>query len=203
MKNRFLLLSIFLMVLSSFNVLGFAVTSYYWNEKPLFLNPGETKSVQAFGLQNMAGDEDIYVKVNQVSGFTIASITDKSDIYGVPLGRKDVFVNVEINIPKDAKIGETHEIAATFKESSDKGDGNIRFTSGMQSSIFIVVGKVIDEIGQEVKQEEILLPSGPTKTEELVNMIQKRSTIVGPAILLLILIAIILIYRYELRKNKQ
>jgi len=209
MKNnyKFFVAAIFLMVFLSFDVLGFAVTAFYWDEKPLYLNPGESRDIEAFGMQNMVGNQDITINVEQNSGFEIAKITDKSTIYEIPFGRKDVMVHMKVTIPEDAKIGQRYVVGASFKEfPKEEGAGNVQFASSISYGIVVVIGKKIEgEIGTAPELvSEIVAPKEEKPSEIVISeTIKKSSPTLWALILILILVVIILIYKYESKKNKK
>jgi len=184
---KFIIIVMLLMILLSFNVFGFAVTSYYWDKKPLYLNPGESIEIQAFGLQNMVGNKDITLKVSQDSGFEIAEIIDESLEYKVPFGRKDVYVNMKVTIPPDTNPG-TYNIGASFKEIAiEKKSGTVQFVMGMTNNIVVVVK------GEEIEEEIIREIPLPTVEEKVSD---KRY--LGIVILAVIIILAI----FSLYKNK-
>ena len=144
------------LILLSMNVSAFAITSYYWDEKPLYLEPGQTVEVQAFGLQNMIGGEDITVKVTPGAGQEIAEITDGSLIYKVPFGRKDIYVNMRVSIPEDTKTGTEYDIGASFSKLTENEGRMIQLTTRIDNSIKIIVGKPPEEIKKGVGEKEVL-----------------------------------------------
>lgn len=192
----------FLIISLSFNVLGFAVTSFYWNEKPLYLNPGESKEIIAFGIQNMAGNQDAIVTVEQISGFDVAKIIDKSPEYKVPFGSKDNYVNMRITIPNDAKTGQVYSIGASFKEAPKGRVGNVQFSSAMNNDIVVVVGKRIEERITEESKEITPKEEKPSvaKTSEI---LKDNYYNVAAILVILILVIIIIFYRYESKKQNK
>ncbi len=205
---RFFMMVMFFIIFLSFDVLAYAITPFYWDEYPLYLNPGESKDIEAFGMQNMVGNEDIYIKVEQNSGLDIAKITDESTTYEIPFGRKDVMVHMRITIPKEAIIGQVYNIGALFKETlkEDKG-GNVQFSSSISNGIVVVVGKMVAESGTEQIIEEEVTPKEETASEvtEALTLKRNYSSIgaVLATLVLAILVIVILWYKYELKKNKK
>ncbi|MBS3160591.1 hypothetical protein J4213_02720 [Candidatus Woesearchaeota archaeon] len=102
---KILVWSIFLLVILSYSVDSFGVSSPYWDENPLYLNPGESKEFEMV-LQNMVGDQDITVIAELNSGSEIASLMDESTTYNIPIGNSNTPVKIKINIPEDAKSGQ-------------------------------------------------------------------------------------------------
>jgi len=200
---RLMCISMILLVLLSYASLGFAVTSYYWRDTPLILNPGETAEVKAFGLQNMIGSEDIIMRVEQTSGFEVAEITDQSLDYDVPFGTKDVFVNFKITVPQDAEIGTEYNIGAIFTRINDKSRrGSVQFTAGISYNMIVVVG---ERIVQEIVEEVVVEVPAPREEQPSETIREERKGIsgIGVAILVLIVAAIIMFYRYETNKHKK
>jgi len=120
-------------MLSLVNASG--VASPYWTENPLILNPGETAIVN-LTLQNMVGTDDITFEAKISSEKNIASITNGgSDMkYLVPIGTKDVPVTVKIEVPSDAKPGESYKINILFNEISVSQGGMLHVTSSVSTS---------------------------------------------------------------------
>ena len=203
-KDIFLIIVPLLLILLSINVYAFGVTSFYWDKKPLYLNPGESREIQAFGLQNMVGEKDMTISVEQVSGLEIAKIIDKSLNYEVPFGSKDVYINMKITIPSDAKIGQVYGVGLRFKESAGEKQGeSVQTIGGMSNSIEVVVGKRIE--GPQVVKEEIMPVQEPKEEqpfETITETLKKGYSKTPLVILSLILILIILFYRYELKKKR-
>ena len=206
MKTKDLILSIvpLLLLLLSFNVYAFGVTAFYWNEKPLYLNPGESREIQAFGLQNMVGGEDTTISVEQISGSEIAEITDKSLNYKVPYGSKDVYINMRVTIPPDAKIGQVYSVGLRFKESASEKEGaSVQTVGGMTNSIEVVVGeriatsKIITEAPKEPIKEE---QPTPTATQPQVRDYSVLGLMLTIIVILVIAIMTIRSYKRKVRK---
>jgi len=198
--NKLLISIIILIILFSFNTFAFAVTSYYWDKKPLFLDPGESIEIEAFGIQNMAGNEDMTMEVKQISGYDIAEILDESPIYDVPLGTKNNYVNMRITIPEDAQIGEEYNIGASFKKVQTAKGGNIQLRAGMTNNIVVIVGQRIDKTEQV---PEVRIPEPPREDEKsvVIKAIKKNYSGLGAVLVIFILIIIILFHRYESKKK--
>jgi len=133
------------LIVFSFNVSAFAVTSYYWQDHPLILEPGQTKEVQAFGLQNLVDGKDLTAIAILGSGKEIAQITDSSNIYFVPFGRKDVYINLRITIPENAPLGKEYDVGASFSIAPNNEGKTVQLVAGIDSSIKVKVGKIAEE----------------------------------------------------------
>ena len=110
-------------VILSFNVLGFGVSSPYFSDNPLILQPGESRDV-VLTMQNLAGaTEDLQVKAEIVDGNNIAEIIDEDVIYDVPAGADDVKTNLEVTMPEDANPGDEWNVAVEFKTVNQRIGG--------------------------------------------------------------------------------
>jgi len=137
MANKTILLLEFALVLlaSMGAASAFGVSSPYWNDNPLGMQPGEEKIV-SFNLQNMVGDSDVQVKAVLTKGSEIASI--EKDIYIVKLGTYDTKVPLAIKIPEDAEIGKVYTIAVEFKTMTP-GDNGVAMGIGMSEGFDIII----------------------------------------------------------------
>ena len=80
-------------------VSGLGISSSYHSKNPLIMAPGESMDIIFGRFQNVVGDYDMVVGVELLGGGEIAEITDSSLEYSVPLGRKDIAVNMRVSIP--------------------------------------------------------------------------------------------------------
>ena len=117
-----ILLSFILIATLGLNVNAFGVSSPYWDENPLYLNPGETKNV-VMVLQNMVGGEDVTAIGELDSGKEIAVLTDQITTYTVLSGVSNVPVNLKITVPEDAKPGQEWQVGVSFKTIAPGGGG--------------------------------------------------------------------------------
>lgn len=98
--KKTIILAVLLMLLIPFSM-AFGVTPPYWKDRPLTISPGEEKIVPII-LQNMAGERDIILKAEIISGKEIAEILDSKE-YLVPLRKNDIKANIKIKIPEKTK----------------------------------------------------------------------------------------------------
>ena len=162
---------------------AFGITAPYWETKPLVMLPGESIDL-ALILQNMDGTEDVVLKAELVSGGNIATLTDEELEYLVPLGRKDINVNLKVTIPEDASPGERYSVGVSFKEISTDEEGKmVQMTSGITKSIPVIV-----------KSEEVL-PEEETLIPE-----EERGF---PTAMVVLLLVIIVILGYVILKKKK
>jgi len=162
---------------------AFGITAPYWETKPLVMLPGESIDF-ALILQNMDGTEDVAVKAELVSGAEIATLTDEKLEYLVPLGRKDINVNLKITIPEYASPGESYSVGVSFKEiSTTEGEEMVQMVGGITKSIPVIV-----------KSEEVL-PEEETLIPE-----EERGF---PTAMVVLLLVIIVILGYVILKKKK
>jgi len=135
LTSVFLLASIFLIG----NVFAFAVSSMYWEENPLTINPGESQ--EAFiVLQNMAGTETVNAKVNILQGSEIASLNEPGKTYEIPVGQR-IEVPFTVNVPKDSEIGGNYNIIFDVSTVTSSEQSPMSFGSGMQKLLPVLIVK--------------------------------------------------------------
>ncbi|MFH1327211.1 MAG: hypothetical protein ABIH59_03740 [archaeon] len=133
---KILILAIILIFVSG-NVLAFAVSSEYWEEKPVRMSPGETREIM-LTLQNMPGPSDISAIGEILAGGDIAELTKKDRTYFVAFGGKtEVFI--KINIPKETSIGDDYEIQLAFTTISTEQANTMGFGQSIEKKIPIVI----------------------------------------------------------------
>ena len=157
MKNKIITSLILLFLVMPF-VSAFGATTFYWEESPLEIAPGETKQTELI-LQNMVGEEDIYLSAEFSNGGEIASFLDEDLTYFVPLGSKDVMVNLEIVVPKNTELGGREEIVIQFKQSVKKDGKMVQMTGAVSASIPILV-KEVEKSPQEGVADKSSFPFG-------------------------------------------
>ena len=133
LSSAFLLIGILMMG----SVFAFAVSSKYWEENPLTINPGETQKTFIV-LQNMAGTEIINAKVSILSGSEIATIDEPNRVYEIPVGEK-VQVNFTVSVPLESQIGGIYNIIFDVTTVNEDGGGPMTFGTGMQKIIPVLI----------------------------------------------------------------
>jgi hypothetical protein len=119
------------------NVLAFAVSSMYWEENPIIINPGESK--QAFiVLQNMAGTETINANVGISKGSEIATLDNPGMIYEIPVGQK-VQVDFTITVPLDSQVGGDYDVVFDVSTITSQEEGPMTFGSGAQKLVPVLI----------------------------------------------------------------
>ena len=163
-------------ILIAVNVKGFAVSSPYWSDNPLIMEPGETKIVTLI-LQNMVGSEDLIAHASLLQGSEVARIIDSSLDYNVPFGKDDIKVNIEVTIPNNAPLESKYTIDVNFvAESKNKKEG-VQLNTGVR--------KLIDVYVREV-------PEPTAKATEESKESAKKTNYLWAIILLVILILILI-----------
>jgi len=121
-------------------VSSWGASSPYWNERPLYLMPGEGVEVNLL-LQNMVGGEDITFEVGVVSGGEIATLV--SSEIEVLFGQKDVPVGLFVDIPSDYELGEVYDVRVSFSPLAEASEsGNVGLSGRVLVSVPVIVGGV-------------------------------------------------------------
>ena len=157
-------------------ILAFAVSSQYYENNPLYMQPGETTET-FFTLQNIAGTKNVTLRAEITYGKEILKLVDNNETYKVPLGEK-VKVNFKISTPADAKIGDKFPITLTFTTITSSQEP-IAIGSSIGKGFEVIIGQPSDFVPKE-------------KT--------KISTIIY--ILIGIIILIVIIFLLQKRKKK-
>jgi len=147
MKNNIILSLMFLMlVILSFSASAtVGVTSFYYENNPLIVNPGDIKDI-AFALQNHGGDADAVVKVSLADGEEIANFTDESLEYFVELESSDISIPLKITIPEDAQPGQEWNVGASFSITyKPRSGGAVQFSSTYFKDFKVIVNQPIQE----------------------------------------------------------
>jgi len=171
---------------------AFGVTTHYWDTKPLIMYPGQIKDIDV-ELQNMVGDENLRLKAEIIEGSEIATLVMEPDNeYIVPLGRKDIKVNIRVAIPENAPLEDKYNIKVSFKQVAEEEGKMVQMVASVGTSIPIII-KSVEEV--PVEQET---PSQEKPSKETTEKISPTSI----AILSLVIIAIIVGY-ILLKKRKK
>lgn len=181
-KLKFGFLIALLLLLSPL-VSAFGVTAPYWDDNPLIMYPGQTKDF-ALTLQNMVGNEDMVLKAELVGGAEIATLVDEELEYLVPFGRKDIKVNLRVEIPEDAPFDKEYTIGVSFKQILEDEGKMVQMAGG--------VGKYVPVI---VRSESEVLPEEETPVPEEGKEF--------PTAMVVLLLVIVVILGYILFKKKK
>jgi len=141
-KNKiirsFLIFSIFIvLVLPLISSIGVGCM-YLGSEMPLEMYAGEEKIV-VLNLGNSDINDEITLKGEILQGSEISSL--KKDTFKVPYKSKDVFAELIINMPENAKIGEIYNIRYKFKQIAGglEEEGMVSFGQGIEMNFDINV----------------------------------------------------------------
>ena len=146
-KNCILLLSVLLFVLPF--VLGFGITTPYWDTNPLVMRPGETQEVTLV-LQNMIGGEDLTFKASVKEGLEFATLADEKNQYTVPFGSDNIPVKLRISIPADASPPLKTMIRVTFSQVQEAKEGQmIQMNGAITSQIPLEIVSAVPEKSKE------------------------------------------------------
>lgn len=133
--QKIVIVLISLVLLSSLTS-AFGVASAYHKNKPLELARGEVETV-LFNLQNMVGEEDVFVRASLIDGHSIAEL--KETDFEIPIGTHDTNAPLVISIPEDANPGDITKVKVDFKSVSPGTAGGIGFGSGMSFTFDVIV----------------------------------------------------------------
>ena len=129
------------MILSVNSILAFAVSSRYYEDNPLYLQPGESTET-FFTLQNLASPNDVSLQARIIKGEEIIELTDSSEIYYVPTGEKKI-VNFIVAAPIDAKKGDVFPVTILFTTMT-VGEGPIALGGSVGKGFNLVIGEPSD-----------------------------------------------------------
>ena len=132
-----------LMIFGISFISAFAVSAPYMPDKQLILPQNSGATDLQFILQNGGGATDnITVKVNILNGSDIATLTDASDIYTVVPGAQ-IPVNIRINIPSNATVGNSYNVRLEFVTASAGESGQFGFGTGQEQAFTVMVGEKV------------------------------------------------------------
>ncbi len=177
MKNIILLF--LLTILLAVNANAFGVSTFYYEGRPLILNPGEVKDIQV-QLQNEATSGPISLKATIDSEKNIAQLTGKT-IYNLGPGDKGVSVPITISIPENAQIGDKYQVSVSFVTATGSEGGMVELGTQITKGFDVVVGKVVEE-------------------EKVVKDTISPQTLMG--ILVLLSLAVLVLFILRKRKRK-
>ena len=136
-----ILMIIFLLVSIS-GVLAFGISSPYWKDNPLKMNPGESRDV-FFNLQNCpsllasCGSSEENVIVSLMEGSEVTQITS-GDSYRLPFGSFDTYVKLHVSIPESASPGSSYNVKFSVS-SSGSGTGSVVLGTGYYVDFPVIV----------------------------------------------------------------
>ena len=173
MKNR--LLTICMMALLMVQLASaFGVTTPFHNNNPLITSPGKVEEVTLM-LQNTDEKSDVSLRAQIVEGSDIAEITDESKEYFVPLGVKNVQVNLLIKVPDTMKPGDMRNVKVRFSQFGVGQEGEmVQLNTGIIAITPLVIASPIQDSA----------PAPPTAASVLVAAVVLALLIAGILIVL-------------------
>jgi hypothetical protein len=130
------------------------VSSYWLPDRPLQLNPGESKNIQ-FTFENSGADSDVTIRARIENGSDLAVITDQNMDYAVPINGS-ASINVRVTAPSTASGGYTRQIEISFtpvNTGTKNGQLGINTAFGKQFNLVVVT-----PTPQEPSKENNVLP---------------------------------------------
>ncbi|MEK6926257.1 MAG: hypothetical protein AABW50_03180 [Nanoarchaeota archaeon] len=139
MKNRMILAitGIFLFLILASFASPAGISPPYWEGYPLYMNYGETKTVN-FNLQNMVGNEDISVEAVINQGSDIASL--EKTTYTARAGTSDTMIPLTITIPNDFDK-QIQSVVLEFKTVTPSGEGMVTLGTGWTTSFDVIISE--------------------------------------------------------------
>ena len=134
MNKKFgIVVGIIFLTMGMFSLISaFGVSTPYWDDNPLRIAPGESKTV-VLGLQNGIGTEDITFEVELTSdGEGIATLVNKDSTYFVPLGGSNT-IPIQIKVPEDARLSGVYQIGISLTQITSGEGGMVRLAGALTS----------------------------------------------------------------------
>ena len=169
-----------LLVMMSLFVSAFGASTAYWDERPLKLATGESKTV-SLGLQNAGGaTENITLRAELTNdGGGIATMVDENLDYFVPVGG-GAGVPIRIEVPQDAEIGITYQITVSFTQIS----------AGQGGEMVTLAGGIVSKFPVEIVSYE----ESVKRTETLPAQIAPSTPILTWVIIVLGIVILVIVY---------
>jgi len=157
-------ISVFSILVLALSLVSFvsavAVGGQYSTDNPLKMYPGEVKQT-SFGLQNLAGTDDLKFQASVENGSELVSLIDDSTEYFLPTGTRDHLVNVEVKVPNDAEIGTTYDVRIRFTPiplgAEEAGGTGAVLASGLSKYFTIEVVEKPEELEKGMSTTWIIL----------------------------------------------
>ena len=168
----FLLFSVLLLgIVGAYNI-----ASPVWKGHPLYIAPGDTKTV-SITLQNM-DEEDETVQITLKKGSEIASLREGE--YLVPAKTKDTEILVTITMPEDVRFDTVYEVTLGSTKAVSTSPGGVTLGLAMDTTFDVLAADV--------------LVSEPEKTN--------TTTIIIAVAIAIVLALIIILGKKKSRKSK-
>ncbi len=138
MKHKLIIGCIMALLIAQM-VSAFGITTLFYDRNPLITTPGKVEEVQLL-LQNTDERKDVRLKARIIEGADIAEITDESLEYFVPMGEKNVKVNLRIRVPDTMKPEERRDIKVSFTQVGiDKEGEMVQLGTGITAVTPLVI----------------------------------------------------------------
>jgi hypothetical protein len=197
MDNRHTLklfsIALAIVILSSASVLAFGISSPYWKNNALKMQPGQVKDV-FFNLQNCpalletCNNEDVNVVVTFEEGSEIAQLSSGTN-YLVPYGTRDTNINLKVSIPSTANVGDSFNIKFSLTSPPEEGVGTVQL--GVKYNVDFPV-QVVEDSSPE--------PSQPTSTKEPQST-STNYTLLISIIIIIMIVTIIIVWLFKRKNN--
>jgi hypothetical protein len=150
---KFVILSLFLLVISLNFVSGFGVSIPYSMQDPLRLYPGQSADL-VIGLQSSFDEGDLILVPGILEGQNIVEITDSLKEYNVisnqPIGAE---VHLRISVPDNKEIGKEYTVRLIFRDITKKEGGMVGFSTSMEVYFnVLIIEKPIQQAQPELKE---------------------------------------------------
>src|SRR3989344_5346971 len=120
-------------------VSAFGVTTPFHDKNLLITSPGKVEEVTLM-LQNTDEKNDVSLKAQIIEGEDIAEITDESTEYVVPMGAKNVMVNLLIRVPDTMGPGDMREVKIRFNQIGINQEGKmVQLSTGITAVTPLVI----------------------------------------------------------------
>lgn len=137
-----------------FGVSAYGPSTPYWEDNPLFLNPGEEVYFN-ITLQNLAGEEDVTLKARVDENSIADLVMGNPSEYLVLFGRDDIHVPIRVSVPRNAEIGEKFDIAVSFREVRPGDSGVVSVALENVVTFPVIVGRVVSLSPEETTAEDL------------------------------------------------
>lgn len=189
-KNFKILGLLLFIIILSIKVNAMGVSSPYWDENPLYVQPGEVKEF-SYLLQNMVGSEDIQMKAELEGTTDIMQFIDENTLYDVPLGSSDVPVRMIITIPQNAQEEDEWSVSVKFTTIIPSTEGvPVGIGTAFSKGFRVIVGAPISEAPETITSE--------TTKKPLIS-----NQLLGFLILIIILIILLLVISHIHKKKSK
>lgn len=176
---------------------GLGLTSPFLGDS-VHMYAGETMVV-TFMLQNMVGDKNLKVKVVLLEGGEIAALMDGKEVYDVPFGRKDIPINIKIDIPKENPQSE-YPIAFSVVTVPPSPASPLQLATGLEKRFKATV-EAGERPAQSPPPQTEAVPA-PTLEKPGITISLETQTILVAGISIVVIIMLFIIVKHHRAKHK-